>query len=484
LSNILSEAKDPVPGKSHIEDFCKSLKLPRVLHGYLWDGTPAAVRRLSSVVLLGAVVLGLALPRQARAQAPFDVTDTWSDGGLGGWSGGGGQVTLTNGAGYLAVEFREQGYPNPVACLVRRSLTNAVVVSNLSFRFRTADDLPSCLRLQLSSRGGATWCVPLRGVTQASWTQFDIPTSYAAGWTIGPRATPEMFERDLMAVDSVGVFIMRNASTRSQSYGLDDVRIRGTQVPRSLTISGAVGYDGVQPGTILVKAQSVGGSAVTNAVTGIPASGDYRLPGLPGATEYQVTAFRDSNGNGARDFWEAAGSWTGNPARVMFADFPLVDLRLSDPTSAEAIPLWWLRRHFDIADPAVGGEPRLAAADSDGDGMSNGEEYEAGTDPTNAASTFAIYMVLPWGDTAVTDVWADEFSGEMNTQRMIVADRAVLSWPSVSGRWYALRESTGVSAEFRMTAGDIPATPPVNIYTASPGAENPRFYRLGVRRGE
>jgi hypothetical protein len=68
---------------------------------------------------------------------------------------------------------------------------------------------------------------------------------------------------------------------------------------------------------------------------------------------------------------------------------------LLDPTKsqvADGIPNGWKQQyHLNPFDPA------LAAEDPDGDGMSNLQEYLAGTDPTNSASSFHVISVLPSG---------------------------------------------------------------------------------------
>lgn len=74
---------------------------------------------------------------------------------------------------------------------------------------------------------------------------------------------------------------------------------------------------------------------------------------------------------------------------------------LLDPNKSQVgdgIPNGWKEQYgFNPFDPTV------AAADPDGDGMSNLQEYLAGTDPTNSASYFHITSATPVGyDTLVT----------------------------------------------------------------------------------
>ncbi len=98
---------------------------------------------------------------------------------------------------------------------------------------------------------------------------------------------------------------------------------------------------------------------------------------------------------------------------------------LLDPTKSQVgdgIPNGWKQQyHLNPFDPA------LAAEDPDGDGMSNLQEYLAGTDPTNSASSLHIISVLPsgldllvtWmtgsGRTNALQATADNTSGGYNT---------------------------------------------------------------------
>jgi hypothetical protein len=59
----------------------------------------------------------------------------------------------------------------------------------------------------------------------------------------------------------------------------------------------------------------------------------------------------------------------------------------------DGIPNGWKQQYgFDPFDPS------MANADPDGDGMSNLQEYLAGTDPTNSASAFRIISIATEGD--------------------------------------------------------------------------------------
>ena len=97
--------------------------------------------------------------------------------------------------------------------------------------------------------------------------------------------------------------------------------------------------------------------------------------------------------------------------------------------------------------------------DRDGDGMSDGEELIAGTNPTNAQSVLQL-IAKP-----VVDATHLEFQ-----------------WPSVSNRIYDLDRKGSMAKHFTTTLTDIPATPPMNTFTDSVPTGGAIFYRLRVRQ--
>jgi hypothetical protein len=96
----------------------------------------------------------------------------------------------------------------------------------------------------------------------------------------------------------------------------------------------------------------------------------------------------------------------------------------------------------------------VASADPDGDDMTNGEEYIAGTVPTNGASVFlAALAALPEG--------------------------SVVSWdPVVSGRVYAVDRTLDLDMSFSNLQDGIPY--PQGDYTDTNSAPD-AYYRVGVR---
>jgi beta-glucanase (GH16 family) len=98
-------------------------------------------------------------------------------------------------------------------------------------------------------------------------------------------------------------------------------------------------------------------------------------------------------------------------------DTNLVELStqpLLDPAKSQVgdgIPNGWKQQYG--LDPF---NPALSGADPDGDGMSNLQEYLAGTDPTNSASYFHILSIVPQGnDTLITWMTAGGLTNAVET---------------------------------------------------------------------
>lgn len=144
--------------------------------------------------------------------------------------------------------------------------------------------------------------------------------------------------------------------------------------------------------------------------------------------------------------------WSGDLA----SSEPEVDVVLLGPTEIKAtfealtvthgVPEWWLAEYGLATTDAA------ALEDPDGDGARTWEEYLAGTVPTNAGSVLTL------------------------TAQMESGGSFRLSWPSRSGRRYALQAGTPfVDAEV-----DIEPTPPTNSWVQSMGGDCV-FYRIMIQ---
>jgi hypothetical protein len=120
-------------------------------------------------------------------------------------------------------------------------------------------------------------------------------------------------------------------------------------------------------------------------------------------------------------------------------------------SDGDGLPDDWEIAHFGSLGHAPNG-------DADGDGVSNLDEYRAGTDPNDPQSCFAFISVgaHPLGGLEV-------------------------KWSSAAERSYILQRSSNLLTGFTDVATAQSATPPINIYRdASATGAGPFFYRLRI----
>jgi subtilisin family serine protease len=133
-----------------------------------------------------------------------------------------------------------------------------------------------------------------------------------------------------------------------------------------------------------------------------------------------------------------------------------LNLQRTVDTDANGLPDWWELQYFGHL---TGTDPN---ADPDHDGMSNLEEWLAGTNPTNASSCLRLIALPP----------------NKNTNAFVVR------WPSVAGKNYWLERATNLLTGFTsVVQTNIAATAPTNTATDTailPGKA--RFYRVGVEQ--
>jgi len=117
-------------------------------------------------------------------------------------------------------------------------------------------------------------------------------------------------------------------------------------------------------------------------------------------------------------------------------------------------PHWWMDEH-GLTNNSYEVEEQL---DVDGDGLSAGEEYIAGTSPIVGSSVLLV-----------------------ESETTLPVAGFMVKWSSVAGRVYHLYSGTNLSDGFALLQGNIPARPPENTYTdLSETAHG--FYRVQAER--
>jgi Tol biopolymer transport system component len=122
-------------------------------------------------------------------------------------------------------------------------------------------------------------------------------------------------------------------------------------------------------------------------------------------------------------------------------------------SDGDGIPDWWMMKYFGHP-TGQASDLSLASDDADGDGMSNLQEYLAGTDPTNPNSVFRLSAAVP-------------ANSKMN-----------LTWPAVIGKSYQIQYKTNLNDPVWLTApGGVWVMGSQGYYLA-PAAQPHSFYRV------
>ena len=145
------------------------------------------------------------------------------------------------------------------------------------------------------------------------------------------------------------------------------------------------------------------------------------------------------------------------PSNWTLASIPVGDLEVTEQTGdsdADSLPDWW---EYDYFLDRTGAEPD---AHGDSDGVSNWQEWLAGTDPTNSDSLLTILSV----------------AGPVPT-------RPVITWSGVADRTYSIYRASGASTNsYELIAAGIAGKPSANSYTDEvPSGAIRTFYQVRVQ---
>lgn len=224
---------------------------------------------------------------------------------------------------------------------------------------------------------------------------------------------------------------------------LDGAYLNGGLILAGSTLYGVTYMGGrCSSGTVFSIKPDGSGYSIVHSFTGRPDDGafPYGGPTLVGSSLYGMT--RDGGATNAGVVYR-------------------LDLESLDSVG-DGVPDGWRALNFGSGNTT--NDASCASADPDGDGMSNLQEYLAGTCPTNSGSVL-------------------EFTALSNSPPA-QADARVVIWSSVAGKYYRLERSTNLMSipvfDYTVRSG-IPATPPVNTEPdTNATGQGPYFYRIGL----
>lgn len=173
----------------------------------------------------------------ARAGVVTGTPEQWNS-GFQGWTNAAGasDAVLENSDGWLRLRFTGYSGPPPAGGdetirtwgapatdMFVGNYSNADAIG-VRFSFRATNQAPSQFELQFES-GGHLWYYALStNVAINSWTDYEIPFDYNAGWDSDFGWSASTFLSDLESVDWIGLYIAREGS-QDQAYELDDFEL-------------------------------------------------------------------------------------------------------------------------------------------------------------------------------------------------------------------------------------------------------------------
>jgi hypothetical protein len=205
-----------------------------------------------------------------------------------------------------------------------------------------------------------------------------------------------------------------------------------------------------------------GGSStiVQSCTTPMPTSGQGNITNAPAFLDlangdYHVAPDSLLINSGLNSAITNSTDLDGNP-RIVGGTVDIGAYEYQSPTSV--LSYAWARQYGFPTDGSTD------CADPDHDGMSNWQEFLAGTNPTNANSVLAMTSAYPYNNTYFNWHWA------------------IVKWQSVSTRTYYLLRSSDLGSGFACIQSNIVGNSGTTIYNDTTATNNVLyFYRVGVQ---
>ncbi|MEI8122407.1 MAG: DUF1566 domain-containing protein [bacterium] len=216
---------------------------------------------------------------------------------------------------------------------------------------------------------------------------------------------------------------------------------------RVTVISGTISYSGYQTGLVKVVSTS---SLETNVMMRTT-PGSYQLSNRMTRANYIITAYRDYNGNGAQEGWEACGVYSNNPV-YLTNDMSEINITMLDPDiNNDGIPDW-LVSEVIVTNLVVAQRPGTKLVDITFDVSSHTNRVYISLNVSNAnvqVNTPNLvgsvgYVLSGTGKSIVWNMGAD-WNGNLGeltftvTARVLLpppgGDSSAIAWSIVDGRW-------------------------------------------------